>query len=296
MSQKKGILFTVISAVAFGVTPLLCTNAYEMGATPETVIVLRTMFVMPILWMILKIQKVDLRIQKKTAIYIFMVSVFGMSATSLFLYNAYRYIPVGIATTLHFLYPVFVAVMNFIFYKKQISKVRGMILMTATCGIFFFLETAGNISVENLFSGILLSITSAATYAFYMTGIEQFKLNQMNSYKLTFYLSLFSFMFMLPFSVLTHRFTALTMQPAGFLYAFLVALVSSFLAVYTLQLGIKYLGASSAAIFCTLEPVTAVITGCLFLNEEMTFMKVVGSVVILGAVTMLALLDKQQES
>lgn len=293
MNKSKGIFYTIVSAASFGLTPLLCVYAYGAGANPETLVFLRNLFVIPVLYIIIRVQKIDLKMDKATLFKAFLVGVFGMTATALLLYNAYNYLPVGTVTTIHFLYPVFVALAGLAFFKEKVSKLKGIILTVATCGVFFFLETGGNISTENLIVGIILSVVSGVTYAFYMVGVERFGLNKINSYKLTFYLSVFSSIAVLLYALVMNKFVLFEMQPVGFVYAFIIAMGTSFLAVYTLQLGIKYLGASDAAIFCMFEPVTAVLGGWLILHEGLSLMKIVGCVVILGSVTLLTVLDKK---
>lgn len=295
MDKKKGIFYTIVSAASFGLTPLLCVYAYTAGANPETLVFLRNLFVIPVLYIILKVQKIDLHMDKGTMVKAFFVGVFGMTATAMLLYNAYNYLPVGTVTTVHFLYPVFVSLAGLIFFKEKVSKLKGTILTVATAGVFFFLETGGDISRERLITGLVLSVLSGMTYAFYMVGIERFGLNKINSYKLTFYLSIFSSIAVLIYALITNKFVVFEMKPIGFLYAFIIAMGTSFLAVYTLQLGIKYLGASDAAIFCMFEPVTAVLGGWLILHEKLTVMKIIGCVVILGSVTLLTILDKKAE-
>lgn len=290
MDKKKGIFYTIVSASAFGLTPLLCASANKLGATPETLVFLRNLFVLPVLLIVLLTQKIDLRMEKSDLKKAFLVGVFGMTATALLLYNAYLYLPVGTVTTLHFLYPVFVALIGFLFFKEKISKVKAIVLFIATCGIFFFLDKDGG---SNAVLGIVLSILSGGTYAFYMAGVERFGLNKINSYKLTFYLALFSCVVMFFYSIVTGKLSLFEMAPLAYVYAFIIGIGTSFLAVYTLQLGIRYLGASTAAIFCMFEPVTAVIGEWLVFGTPLTMMKILGCIVILGSVTLLTILDKK---
>lgn len=294
MNKKKGIFYTIVSATAFGVTPLLCASANKLGASPETLVFLRNLFVIPVLFIVCKVMKVDLKMEKTDLKHAFIVGVFGMTATALLLYNAYLYLPVGTVTTVHFLYPVFVALIGLIVFKEKISKVKAIVLCVATAGIFFFLDpNAGDSS--NVILGLILSIASGLTYAFYMSGVEIFKLNKINSYKLTLYLAIFSAIVMFFYSIVTGKLTLSQMAPLAYVYAFIIGIGTSFLAVYTLQLGIKYLGASTAAIFCMFEPVTAVIGELIVFGTPMTLFKVIGCIVILGSVTLLTILDKNAE-
>ncbi|MDD6467477.1 MAG: DMT family transporter [Erysipelotrichaceae bacterium] len=293
MERKKGIIFTVMSAVLFGFTPLICMFDYQAKANSETLIFLRNLFVLPVVWTICKRKRINLRLDRKTIGKIALVGIGGTTLTGLLLYQAYIYLPVGTVTTIHFLYPVFVTLIGVIVFKEKLSKQKGMVLLFATCGIFFFLEQSN--ANNQLGLGILLSLLSSMTYAFYLLGVERFHLNQLNSYKLTFYLSLFSCIFALFYSLIRNRLVLFEMEPVGFLYAFLIAMGTSFLAVYFLQRGMRSLSASDAAIFSMFEPVSAIFGGWLFLNERLTLPKVLGCVIILGSVALLVQIDKNRE-
>ena len=58
-----------------------------------------------------------------------LVGIFGITLTALLLYNAYSYISLGTATTLHFLYPAFVALINYVFYKEHLAKSTVLVLL-----------------------------------------------------------------------------------------------------------------------------------------------------------------------
>ena len=295
MSNKtKGIFFTIVSAVAYGLTPLLCPLAYAANATTETVVFLRNFFALPILLSIILIKKIDLKISVKQLLQIMLVSVCGMAITNVLLYSGYKYLPVGTVTTLHFLYPVFVSLIGIVFFKEKLGKVKGLVLTVATCGILFFIETGASSDLSSTLIGMAISIASGLTYSFYMVAIERFKLKELNSYKLTFYITLFTSIAVGIYANLTNTFVVFTMQPIGFVYTIGIAIGAAFIAVYTLQLGIKYLGATTASIFCTFEPVTAVIGGMIFLNESLSVNKLIGCILILGAVTFLSILDNQK--
>lgn len=289
--KQKGIFYTILSAVSFGIMPLLCSNAYDLGANAETLVFLRNVFAIMILFVLMKLQHIPFNITKHDFKNTAIVGIFGITLTALLLYNAYNFVSLGTATTLHFLYPAFVALINFIFYKEKLNKTTFFVLLVATAGIFFFLEPGNNSSIF----GIILAICSSITYAFYMTGVERRGLNQMNSYKLTFYLALIACGFMFFYNLIMNK-MVWNMPLAAYGYAFLIGFGCSFFAVFTLQLGIKYLGASTAAIFCMFEPVTAVIAEWILFGEALSMEKIIGCVLILGAVSVLILLDRQKQS
>ena len=52
--HTKGILYTVLSAVLFGITPLITRAVYGYGANSMTVVFYRSLFVIPMLAAIMK--------------------------------------------------------------------------------------------------------------------------------------------------------------------------------------------------------------------------------------------------
>ena len=60
------------------------------------------------------------------------------------------------------------------------------------------------------------------------------------------------------------------------------------------QLGIRYTGASTAAILSTLEPITSVILGVLVLGELFTARKIAGCLCILLSVVLIAAAGKKR--
>ena len=80
------------------------------------------------------------------------------------------------------------------------------------------------------------------------------------------------------------------LPPAALGLTFVIALGTSLFAVALLQMGLRYLDATTAAILSLLEPLFGSLCGILWLGEAFTAAKIVGSVLILAGVTLLAIL------
>lgn len=287
----KGIGYTVLSAVLFGITPLLARCVYEYGATPITVVFFRSLFVLPILWIIMRVQKVSLRISSHDLKNIGVISIFGSGLTTILLFSSYMYIDVGTATTLHFLYPVFVSILCFFIYHDALSKAKLCALGIACLGtLCFFFDSKGGQPI-----GFILAIVSALTYAFYMVQMEKTRLAHDNAYRVSFYISAFVVLETIMYHIVTPSIHLQLPLPA-YGYLLLLGIVSSFLAVVLLQLGIKLLGSSTASLFCLFEPITSVIAGVLWLQESLSFWKVIGCLVIFSALILITSYEKKKIS
>lgn len=283
----KGIIFTIFSALLFGVTPILASKTYDMGSNPETLTFYRNLLVVPILFVIMLVKKVDFKIDKKTALDIVIIGCLGRGVTTLMLYSSYDYIGVGTATTIHFLYPVFVALICFVFYKEKLDLPKIFALTIACGGVMFFLEKG---HTEGVF-GLAIAVASSVTYAFYMVGMDKKKLKDINPFKVSFYMAIAVATGMLFYNIPTKK-IVFALPPKAFLYTFVIAICTSLLAVVFLQIGIKHLNATVASIFCLFEPIACSVAGVIFLSERITVAKIIGSALILSAVVLIMVAPK----
>lgn len=287
--RAKGIFYTVLSAVLFGVTPVLASLSYGLGSNALTLTFYRNFMVIPILWVLLIARKIDFRITKKQLIAILVIGILGRGVTTLMLYSAYEYIGIGTSTTLHFLYPVFVALICRVFYHDKLGPAKIAALICAICGVTLFMEPrSGSFALV----GVILAVGSGLTYAVYMVGMDKLGLKEIDPLKLSFYMAAAVSIGMLFYNVPRQQILFL-LPPKAAWYTFLVAICTSFFAVALLQLGIKYLSATSAALFSLFEPICGSLAGTIFLNEPMTIAKAFGSVVILSATVILTVADRK---
>lgn len=279
----KGILYTVLSAVLFGITPLITTAVYGYGANSMTVVFYRSLFVIPMLAVIMKARGISFTISVRDLRNTGIIAVFGSGLTTILLFSSYTYIDVGCATTLHFLYPVFVSLLCFAVYHERLGRRKllalGMAFIGALC--FFDLTNAGSIT------GLIMAASSALTYAFYMVQLEKTRLSHQNAYKISFYLAIFILLETLVYHLLFSSIQFILPWNA-YLLILLLSLVSSFLAVVLLQKGIQKLGSSTASLFCLFEPITSVICGVFFLQETLPPAKAAGCLIILTALIIMS--------
>ena len=112
MNDKfKGMVFTVASALLFGVTPVLASLTYEMGSNANTLTFYRNLLVVPVAAVIMLIKKISFRLTGRELALLLAVGVLFRATTTFMLYESYQYVGIGVATTLHFLYPVCTALL-----------------------------------------------------------------------------------------------------------------------------------------------------------------------------------------
>lgn len=273
--MKKGYIYAALSAIIFGLMPLLTKIIIARGATSLTIPFFRVFYVTIVLFLVLKIKKIDLHLEKRDLISAILTSIFGSGLTIIILNESYNYVDTGIATSLHFLYPLFVAILCCFFYGEKIKKKQIISLSFALVGIICFMSKGNG----SLF-GYFLAIASGLTYAFYLVKMDKSGLVKMNALKLSFYLALFTTIEIFTMNLYMQE-VVFKMDALSYGLLLVLALSSSFLATVLLQKGVLLLGSTRASFICLLEPVTSMIVGILWLNEALTFNKGLGGLAII---------------
>jgi len=178
--KLNGVLYIILSAIAFGIMPILAKLAYNGGANTITTLFLRFLFASLMLFYYLKSNKISMRLNKKQVLLVVLLGIAGYSLTSASLFMAYNYISVGMATMLLYTYPAIVTFFSTIIFKEKIHLKKFLCLALSICGIFIMIEMG---STSYNLMGISLGLLSAICYSFYVLGashkeIKKIKINK----------------------------------------------------------------------------------------------------------------------
>lgn len=286
----KGILLTMLSAVTFGFAFTLGPMTYgEGGSNPTTLTFLRNFLSLPILVFILLFKGISLKVSKKEMISLAILGGIGNAVTTLMLFISFSLIDVGIATTIHFIYPVFVTLGCVLFYKEKLGLQKIIALMIATSGIacfFFGMDMKSGLS-GGVFLGLVLAVASGMTYAFYIIYMDKSGLKNQPVFKITFYVALMSSIAMGIYGTVTGELALASLTTKSWWISLAFSLLCTVVALSLLQIGIKHVGASTAAILTTFEPITSIVCGVLLLGESVTFVKIMAcALIMIGVVTL----------
>ena len=108
--KLKGIFYTILSAVLFGVNPLLSKQIYAMGGNSVTLTFFRMMITAVTFWIVNAVwMHKDYSVSRDEFKKLFFCAQ-GYCLTPYLLWSSYNYLPSGMATTIHFVYPVLVLI------------------------------------------------------------------------------------------------------------------------------------------------------------------------------------------
>lgn len=282
-TRTKGLLATMISAVFFGFIPLFVKTICAGGGNSVSAAFYRFFLSVPVLYIYLKAQGISMRITRTEFAKIALITIFGYGGTAVLLFSSYNFIPSGMSTTIHFMYPVFTILGCMIFFKEKVSPLK--LLCVALCfgGILLFYNGESGGSVL----GMALSFLSGVTYAFYTIYLEKSGLQKMENLKLIFYMNTVASAMILVMALLTAQF-ALRLTPLAWGTAVFFATATSLIGVLGYQIGVKCIGPQNAAILSTFEPITSVIVGVLVYREAFSARTLLGCLCVLSAVVIVA--------
>lgn len=282
-TRTKGLLATMISAVFFGFIPLFVKTICAGGGNSVSAAFYRFFLSVPVLYIYLKAQGISMRVTRTEFAKIALITIFGYGGTAVLLFSSYNFIPSGMSTTIHFMYPVFTILGCMIFFKEKVSPLK--LLCVALCfgGILLFYNGESGGSVL----GMALSFLSGVTYAFYTIYLEKSGLQKMENLKLIFYMNTVAAAMILVMALLTAQFT-LRLTPLAWGTAVFFATATSLIGVLGYQIGIKCIGPQNAAILSTFEPITSVIVGVLVYREAFSARTLLGCLCVLSAVVIVA--------
>ena len=271
--KLKGIILTMLSSITFGFAFTLGPMTYGLeGSNPVTLTFLRNFLSLPFLLVIILLLKIDLRVTKKQLRDLIILGFVGNAITTLMLNMAFSHIDVGIVTPIHFTYPIFVTLGCVLFFHEKLSKQKVFALIIAMSGIGCFFITALNSASfgKSTLLGLILAIASGMFYAFYIIFMDRSGLKSEPPFKITFYVAIASTIGMLIYGMVTKELALSSLTPKAWGLSAIFAFLCTVVALSLLQVGIKYIGASEAAVISTFEPITSVIFGAILLGEEIT--------------------------
>lgn len=237
----SGILMTVISAMIFGFTPVLTKYIYGLGGNAMTVIFYRNLMIIPVLYFLAKRQRASFEMSLTQRKNMILTGIIGSTGTTLLLSYSYNWISVGTATTLHFLYPIFVALLCRFCYGEKLGAGKITALLLALVGTCCFVDLH---DMEKM-TGLLMAVGSGITYAFYMVLTEKKNLKVMDPFVYSLNISIIICVCMLVMNLFTHE-IIWQLDLKCFVLILLLAVLNSVFAITLLQVGIKKLGATTA--------------------------------------------------
>lgn len=226
----------------------------------------------------IKREKFDLASIKKNMIKLFCSGAL-IGVNWIFLFESYQYTGVSVATICYYMAPVFVILASpFVLGEKMTVK-------KAACSFF---ALVGMVFVSGVIEtgisgivGIAFGLGAALMYA--AVVLLNKKMIGLTAFERTIFQLLFATMVLLPYVLCTENVISLKFTPQIIALLLTAGIVHTGVA-YTLYFGsIKIVSAQTASLFSYIDPVVAIVTATMFLNDAMSILAWIGVILVIGS-------------
>ncbi len=220
------------------------------------------------------------RIKKNIIILIPLGIALGANWT--FLFEAYKYTTVSTATICYYMAPVIVMILSFFLLKEKITLKKILCIIGAVIGMVL-ITGSGSLSFQKgELMGIFYGLVAAVLYAFIVI-FNKF-LKDISGVERTLVQLFISAVVMGVYVFFTDGFSnfySLSVKSVDFFVLLILGVVHTGFAYLLYFTSIGNLKSQTAAVLSYLDPVSAIIFASVFLNEEMSFIQIVGALLVL---------------
>ncbi len=264
----------ILAGVSYGTNPLFGKALIESGVPIMVMLFFRYGIAAVILALWMLFRKESFRAgRREIGLLVLLGLLFAGSSVTLFC--SYGFIPSGLATTLVYLYPVFVALI-LVFLRIYPSWQTWLAIAATFGGILLLSAPSGGAQIR--IPGILLATGSALCYSFYLVIVNRSKrIRNVSEHTLTLY-SLITGAAL--FAVIR------AFQGGGMLEGIDsvadwgnllgLAIAPTMISLLTLAIATRYIGPTKTAVLGVFEPLTAILIGTVLFGETLTARMAVG--------------------
>ena len=293
MNRIKGILYAAVSSSTFGLAPFFSLTLLLADFSAFEVLSYRWGVATIALTLFGWCSGCSFRLEKKDFLVVLLLSLLR-AVTSFSLLIAYQNIATGVASTIHFMYPLAVSlVMMYFFQEKKSLWVMFAVFMSLLGAA---LLSSGELEAKNgdTIVGLVAACVSVFSYAGYIVGVRMTRAVRINSTVLTCYvMGLGTVLYFI--GALTTSGLRLVADGYTWLIILGLALPATAISNITLVRAIKYAGPTLTSILGAMEPLTAVVIGVFVFKELFTLNSAIGIILILLAVSVVIFRKQKNE-
>ena len=275
---KNPKLLIIISMIVFGTIGIFVK--FIPLASGE-IALYRAILAIILLGLFLLITKQKIKFSEiKKDLLLLAVSGIAMGINWIFLFEAYKFTTVSVATLSYYFAPVLVTIIAPFLFKEKLTLKQIICFIMSTVGLILLtgIGDLGNGSTH--IKGIIFGLLAAVFYATVILLNKFIKgVSGINRMFLQF---LGSIIVLLPYVILTSGFNVASLEKISFIYLLIVGLVHTGICYCMYFSSLKELEGQEVAILSYIDPLVAVIVSLVFLNESMNILQIIGGILILG--------------
>ena len=287
--RRWGYLAGIVSGITYGMNPLFGVPVINKGLDVNSLLFYRYGLASLLMLFFMLVAKKPIRITWKQ---FGMMAVLGALFTgcSITLFEAYKYIPSGIATSILYVYPIMVALIMMAFGQFPTWKTWLSIFAGVAGAVLLSLNGGGGF-ID--WRGIALVVASGLCYTLFIVIVNQSQaIKALPNLILTFYCFLIGSVMLFALSGFGVNLNPVP-DAVSWLNVLGLAVLPTAIATITLAASSKAVGATKTSILGILEPLTAIVIGTLVFHEAFTLNVAFGVALILFAILFMILTERK---
>ena len=281
----------IITGITYGLNPLFGIPLMNDGASIDSILFFRYGFSVVLLAAFLILSRQSFKVTPKQ-LGILLILGLLYTSSSICLFESYKYIASGLATTLIFLYPVFVALIMVVLRVYPTWQVWLAILATFV-GVLILAQSDDTQTIDPI--GVLLALGSGLSYAIFIVIVNSSRIiRPISSTMLTFYsLSVGMVIFYINTLLSPNDLTTGINGSSAWLCLVGLAILPTIISTATLALSTRKIGATKASVLGVFEPITAIMVGTIAFHEPLTPNIIVGISIAIAAIIFMIMASKK---
>ncbi|MBI2400764.1 MAG: DMT family transporter [Deltaproteobacteria bacterium] len=277
--ELTGYALVAASAITFSAKGIFAKLLYRYGIDPVTLLALRFAMSMPLFWAAVLFFPSE-RVSWKDIFYVGLSGFLGLYLAALADFYGLLYIDASLERVILYAYPAFVIVWTTLFFKEPMTRRKLFSLGLTYLGLALVMKVFQGVERAQMI-GAALVLFSAVIYSLSYIFTEVFS-RKVSGVKMSAYATTAAaFAFLGTWGAGAG--TIPTEAGAWWLLGAL-AIVSTFIPVLTINLGIKRIGASRAAIASFIGPVSTAVLAWAVLGESLEPVQLAGMILVMAGV------------
>ena len=270
-----GIGFALAAGVFFGIIGPVTKTAYNLGAGVGLAIFLRYIVALLIVAPLIPYQKNLIKTYRDNFTNFLLITIASIMLTTGLLISV-TYINVSLTIIIFCTYPIIVLSISIFITKEKIKNLIKFLFITTFFGLFLALSP----SSESLkIQGIVFALIASLGASIMIVTNQTMSKKNISPIQINIFINFFNTIF---FFIILSIFFKIDIDVS--LNAFLILLIPSCsyaIALFLQLLAIPRIGQTNTALFLYLEPITGIFGAVLILNEQLSTIQLLGTVIVL---------------
>lgn len=232
-----------------------------------------------IAYQLLSGRKVKIPSSKKDGL-LLLLSGAAVGFNWIFLFEAYHYTSVSIATLSYYFAPVIVMIVSPILFKEKLTMKQMICFIMSTVGLVLIIGVGGLEKSPTNLIGIGLGLSAAVLYAMVIL-LNKF-IKKVDGVDRTLMQFLAAIIVLVPYLYMTSGIHIGNIGGIGLLNLLIVGIIHTGIMYCMYFSSLKQLKGQEAAILGYIDPLVAIIVSVSLLGESIDFTQIIGGILILG--------------